>query len=259
MREKLGLNGSQLKWIAIISMLFDHSAKIIRFYFIPGTAVSYESLAGLYSNYETIRTIFLQLGRLAFPIFCFLLVEGFLHTSNVKKYGMRLFLFALVSEVPFDLAFFGQPFYFNYQNVFFTLFIGLLTIAGMQKLRDMGKNSIPLDILIGLAGIIVAELLHTDYGGKIGVLLIICLYYFKDHPLLKCLLGALVILQNSIASNLYLGLVSFVFIYLYNGKRGRQWKYFFYAFYPVHLLLLVALQRYMVIPYFEELFQVIIQ
>lgn len=249
MKKYLSFNGGQLKWIAIISMLFDHAAKTVGFYAIFGHGVAAESLGSWYPLYQQITDIFLILGRLAFPIFCFLIVEGFLHTSNVKRYAVRLFLFALVSEIPFDLAFFGNVLSFTGQNVFFTLFIGLITLAGLEKLKEIGKGNFFFNLLVIVAGMLTAELLHTDYGGRIGVLLIVVLYYFKDFPLVKCLVGALVILQNS-----YVGVLSFLLIYLYNGKRGHQPKYFFYAFYPVHLLLLVALQKFVVVPYFMNLF-----
>lgn len=115
-----GLSGSTLKLIAIITMLIDHiGAAVIARLLIAG-----QGSEMLYKIYYAMRAV----GRVAFPIFCFLLVEGFFYTGSRKKYALRLFGFALLSEIPFDLAFSGKILEFGYQNVFFTLLIGLLTI-----------------------------------------------------------------------------------------------------------------------------------
>ena len=115
-----GFSGSTLKLIAIITMLIDHiGAAVIARLLIAGQGSEL-----LYKIYYAMRAV----GRVAFPIFCFLLVEGFFYTGSRKKYALRLFGFALLSEIPFDLAFSGKILEFGYQNVFFTLLIGLLTI-----------------------------------------------------------------------------------------------------------------------------------
>ena len=106
MTEKnFGLDGFVLKSIAMVAMLIDHMGAV------------------LFPQYLGMRMI----GRIAFPIYCFLLVEGAMHTSDIRKYELRLFLFALVSELPFDLAFQGTI-DFNHQNVFFTLLLGVIGI-----------------------------------------------------------------------------------------------------------------------------------
>ena len=118
-----GLSGSTLKYIAIITMLIDHFGAaffIVFTSFYAGTA----SFAQADILYQVMRGI----GRTAFPIFCFVLVEGLYHTHDVKRYLLRLFVFALVSEVPFDLAFSDQILEFGAQNVFFTLLIGMLML-----------------------------------------------------------------------------------------------------------------------------------
>ena len=123
------LSGSTLKIIAIIAMAIDHFAASIILYGIlmqqnPSFLGHPVSMTIPWWNiYQVMRFI----GRIGFPVFCFLLIEGFLHTSSKKKYATRLFLFALVSEFPFDYALFNTPFAPGYQNVFFTLFLGLLT------------------------------------------------------------------------------------------------------------------------------------
>ncbi len=145
MENKKGISGSTLKMIAIVTMVIDHigAAVLARLLMVNGLGeldqtntdaiMQWLSANGaLYGTYTVMRMI----GRVAFPIFCFLLVEGFLHTHDVKKYAMRLGLFALLSEIPFDLAFSSKILEFNYQNVFFTLFIGLLTMIAYRAVEE---------------------------------------------------------------------------------------------------------------------------
>lgn len=247
METKSFFSGSQLKWIAIFAMLLDHTAKIISFQPVMMQSVPFgveeHPIIGFS---QKIFPLFIMIGRLAFPLFCFLLVEGFTHTSNKKRYATRLFLFALISEIPFDLAFSHRLIDFESQNVFFTLFIGLMVIIGLEKFKAFSICNVMCSIIIVGIGIFLAEFLCVDYGGWIGILLIITLYLFKDLPLLKCIIGALVLLQNSL-----FGLIAFIPIYFYNGKRGKQWKYFFYWFYPVHLIVLFAIQQFVILPYYK--------
>ena len=122
-----GLSGSTLKLLAIITMFIDHvGAAVLARMIIMGNNTEL-----LYKVYLTMRTI----GRIAFPIFCFLLIEGFEHTRDRKKYALRLLAFAAISEIPFDLAFNSKVLEFGYQNVFFTLFIGLVTIMAMHEVE----------------------------------------------------------------------------------------------------------------------------
>lgn len=251
MNKKGYFSGSALKWIAIITMFMDHSAKL---FYLPESIIEQfpSAMAAFYTGLIKVFDIFLILGRLSFPLFCFLLVEGFIHTSNVKKYFTRLLIFAVLSEIPYDLAFRNSFFTLEKQNVFFTLLIGLTVLIGLEKFQKRTPLNIILSLGIVFIGIFSAEFMQTDYGGWIGVLLISVLYYLREYPLLKCFAGGLVILQNSIS-----GLFSFIFIYFYNGERGRQWKYLFYFFYPVHLLVLVGIQQYVLLPYIRMIFSAI--
>ena len=159
-------------------------------------------------------------------------IEGFFHTSSKKKYAIRLFLFALLSEFPFDYALFDSPVNLGYQNVFFTLFLGLLTIWGIDTLCHRAGNQTFLwigKILIAAAGCLAAWLLQTDYDYK-GIILILLLYLFHDQKFLCTLVSCLSLLWEAPAC------LAFIPINLYNGKRGISLKYFFYLFYPVHLL-----------------------
>ncbi len=239
--KKSGLTGSALKWIAIITMLIDHiGAALLELGLLPKVADavlagnSFDYIMKDYHFWYNFDSVLRAIGRLAFPIFCFLLVEGFLHTKNVKKYALRLGLFALISELPFDLAFNEELLEVSYQNVFFTLLIGLLVLIGLKYFEE----TLPLHLswlrfIVALTGILLAVFLRTDYDA-FGVMLIVLLYEFRNLPKLRCIAGAILMLFNSTT-----GCLAFLLIWFYNGERGKQLpKYFFYAFYPVHLMLL---------------------
>jgi len=156
--KKRGIPGSTLKLIAIFVMLIDHvAATILEQTLISNGYFNYNAVAStdasnvrLYFIYFVMRMI----GRLGFPLFCFLLVEGFVHTRNKGKYAIRLALFSFISEIPFDLAFQGKIFYFGYQNVFFTLFIGFLVMWGFQFFAEWLKEKrwFPVISVIGVIG-----------------------------------------------------------------------------------------------------------
>lgn len=236
-----------LKLIAIITMLIDHVTAV----FIPNDTWVY--IAGRLT------------GRLAFPIFAFLLVEGFFHTSNIKKYLTRLGIFALISEIPFDLAFYNASFanvniktdlsnmfkdgevfnsvisrFMRNQNIFFTLFIGLSAVWLMNEIEKKYKNKMIyinlLNAAVTFSLSIVAAILRTDYG-FVGVLLIVAFYLFRgSKPLLAI---SLIILSGNIVKAF--STLSIIPIAFYNGKKGKSIKYLFYAFYPVHLFILFIL------------------
>lgn len=313
---KKGLTGSTIKLIAIIAMLIDHTAATIlermimrEGYMLATTNDKWlsewiDAHRLLYFSYMTMR----EIGRFGFPIFCFLLVEGFLHTHNRKKYAMRLFLFALISEIPFDFAFRGKWFYSGYQNVFFTLFLGLLAMCGFAWLKDHLKGGAPgsvclvtgvlftgcygaligediiyllldpfLDITISNTAFFIAcavfwaaitacilfriakkrnplqaqviaadlvvlclaafaaDLLKTDYAG-FGVITIALMYAFRKSRVKSMLAGCICLTVMEISeASAFLMLIP---ISKYNGQRGLNLKYVFYAFYPVHLGLL---------------------
>ncbi|HOO27649.1 MAG TPA: TraX family protein [Lachnospiraceae bacterium] len=232
-KPSFGLSGSTLKIIAMVSMLIDHiGAAVLMPYmeYILDTA-DYETIQKLTEIYEWMR----RLGRFAFPIFCFLLVEGFFHTKNVWKYAGRLFLFALISEVPFDLAFFNEPFRFAYQNVFFTLFFGLCTLIVLRAIENNERikryGRILLTFAVIPAAMLITYFLKTDYDYK-GILSIVILYLFCKTRIFQMVTGALSFSWEFPAP------LSFILLWFYNGKRGWKMKYIFYIFYPLHLLIL---------------------
>ncbi len=230
------LNGNALKMIALITMLIDHiGAAILEIGIIGGynnglLNISYETAMRWWEVDNVLRTV----GRIAFPIYCFLITEGFVHTRSVKKYALRLGAFALLSEIPFDLAFYHSWFYPGYQNVFFTLFLGLAAMIFMKRFE--GKPLFMVASVAVCAG--AAQLLHTDYGAA-GVLSIAILYFLRNNALEQAACGAVCFFIQEGAAAL-----AFIPIWLYNGKRGKwNLKYLFYAFYPVHLIILYLVCR----------------
>ncbi|MBQ1327050.1 MAG: hypothetical protein IIY49_03330 [Eubacterium sp.] len=245
-KEKYGVNAFVLKVIAMAAMLIDHiGAAILEYH----PAVMYNSKQSLILMDYLLRGI----GRLAFPIFAFLIVEGFFKTKNVLKYSLRLFIFALISEVPFDMAVFNKVVDIKHQNVFFTLLLGLISIMMADRIRPLFKQkkvAKPVETLvcylIALFYGFVALLLNTDYS-VFGVLIIFTFYYFNDKKSKCYFINFIFILCFGM---LELFAVPDVILFsLYNGKHGKaldkkQVRIGFYAFYPMSFLILWALRRY---------------
>lgn len=213
-----------LKIIAIVSMFIDH--------------IGYAIFGGFsYFNY---------IGRLAFPIFAFQISEGYIHTKNLKKYFLRLFIFAIISQFPFMLFDSLLTSSFNL-NIFFTLLLGLVCIYIYDKLKYK-SIAITISIIIG----ILAEYMHFDYG-IYGIAIILIFYIFKNSItkasiafILANLIKYLPYFITSGYNNAYLYLfictsLSIIFIGLYNGKKGKDIKYLLYLFYPIHLLLIYGI------------------
>ena len=304
--KKRGISGSTIKIIAVAAMLIDHiaAALLTRILIERGLLeIGMQDMeqqinwvmenAALYYGMMIMRLI----GRLGFPIFCFLLVEGFQKTRSVRKYAIRLGIFALVSEIPFDLATSGKVLEFGYQNVYFTLLVGILALCAVDRLSKhelapalrwlftvtgvlapVGyvflMTGISLAFYIGgaiaigatlgvliyrlkkkglaemqklcasitavAAAMLLADFLRTDYSGM-GVLTIVMMYVFRRKKVVSMLSGCIVLTLMSFSE--ITAFFALIPIALYNGKRGLKMKYFFYAFYPVHLFLiwLVAL------------------
>lgn len=227
-----GISASTLKLFAVVTMLIDHIAAAVLVRMLRAGAAGYE----VYTIYSAMR----QIGRIAFPIYCFLLVEGAERTSNRWKYAARLGAFALLSEIPFDLAFSSSVLEFGYQNVFFTLFLGLVTIMALGSLERLWaeRTSKLLEAVlaagIACAGMGLAALLRTDYDWR-GVACILLMYFLRKNRVLELIGGyaAFVALLGEVAA-----LPAFLALACYRGRKGFSCKSFFYGFYPVHLLLL---------------------
>lgn len=220
------MNSYHLKLIAIITMLIDHIGAVL----VPSNT----------TLYLVLRCI----GRLAFPIFVFLLVEGFYHTKDVKKYLLRLGAFALLSELPFDLAFYGKILEFTHQNIFFTLFLGLACMYLMSRVEvAFRENMVLMNLfraLLLLLFCLFAYYLKTDYDYR-GVLLIIGFYLLRGN---KVLLTAILLFVSGYLLGYINGLATFAMVPIafYNGKKGKSIKYAFYIFYPAHLLVLAFIK-----------------
>lgn len=217
------MTSTGLKLIALITMIIDHTGAI------------------LYPGEITLRIM----GRIAFPIYCFLLIEGYHHTKNIKRYGWRLFVFALISEVPFDYAFNGKL-DFSHQNIFFTLWLGLLFIFMMDHYIKIN----PTIAIIGMmAAIFFAEFFNTDYG-ILGIIYIVIFYIGSKIPGISkpiFLFIMLYIFSATLSFGIqYYAILSVPLIALYNGKKGSLgsfMKYGFYVAYPLHLAILYFIDQ----------------
>ena len=228
------MSGSILKLLACLAMLIDHMAV-----FLPGNFMNMkETLFMIGDKAISLRMIMHYIGRTAFPLFAFLITEGFTHTHDRKKYGINLFIFALISEIPWNLAHTGDLFYAR-QNVFFTLLLGYLGLCALEYYRnDYKKAIITLACLLG-----VSLTLRADYT-CFGFGFIILLYLLKDRRMMA-------ILGCCMLPSRWIGGLAFIPILMYNGKRGfakAKWtKYAFYIFYPLHLLVLYLVRTYILL------------
>ena len=244
-KKRAWFTGAQLKWLAIITMLIDHATAVCLEPILLNTTVSFD-------NYEMLRmvsriyTVLRCVGRFAFPVFCFLLVEGFYHTRNTANYMRNLVLFSLVSEIPFDLALYGKIWSWEHQNVFFTLAAGFGAIwiaeyFTFKSLRDNLNEGLYRAFAAASVVVIalVAEFIHTDYGAA-GVATIFVLYAMRNRPVISAVTAWIILGLTNVLEFYCFPFVGAV--HFYNGERGRQNKYFFYTFYPVHLLILAILK-----------------
>lgn len=223
--EKRGISQEGLKMIACATMLFDHIGAAL----IPWMG-------------------FRIIGRISFPIYCFLMAEGITHTQNPKRYGLRLLIGALLSEVPFDLLFYGRLTMAS-QSVMVTLLLGFLMAMWAKK---KGKIWLPLCVCF-----FAAELLNTDYGG-IGVALI-ALFVISGQKrnrfwiqligmvVLMLLMGGVEVTVGIVDVPIQMfALLALIPIYFYSGAKRTTNVWIqrgFYLFYPVHLLILFLIAR----------------
>ena len=218
------IDGTTLKLIAVVTMIFDHMGD------------------SLFPDLTWMRII----GRIAMPIFAFCIAEGYGHTRDKIKYLKRMLLFAVISEIPFDLFGSGKFPDLSHQNIMFTFTLAILALMVFEKLTVKGRKS---GYVAGWIAIIaffaVALILKTDYT-FCGVLLVVVFYLLRKKELL---------IRDSVALICYLalrnmgiyiwGFLGFIPIAFYNGEKGRGLKYLFYVFYPAHLLLIFVIRMLM--------------
>ena len=239
-RRKL-FDAQQLKWIAMGLMLLDHmwATGLIR---------------GEWATWA---------GRMAFPIFAFQIAEGYRHTSDPNRYAGRLFLFALISEVPFDLMCTGVWFYPFHQNVMLTLLLGLLAIRCAERISRAERAAACILPGLGIFGLLLlGAVLFVDYSWP-GVLTVLLFYLCRGSKTEKLWQAAFLIFLNQfVLRGEFLSIPigggtfelmtqsfavgSLLFIWLYNGKKGKSSRflqYFGYAFYPLHMLVLYLLMQ----------------
>ena len=227
------LSGAELKLIAIISMLADHVNK----------ALIYPYLESNHGFLAFISDVFDIIGRIAFPLFCFMLVEGYFKTRNRKKYLLNLLLFGVISEIPFDMFTTASFFNMNWNNVMFTLALVLVTVWIIDTLKEkMQKRPKALwylgSILIVMVMCIVSMSLSLDYEHH-AILIGYFFYLFHDMPVFAIPFGYASMFKEPWA------LLGFGLTLTYNGERGKQHKMLYYWFYPVHLLILGLLRLYL--------------
>lgn len=224
------LSGSMLKLMAILFMLIDHTALVLH----ADLAFLGMSLFSIGETEITIYYVLRKLGRLAFPIFCFLVTEGFSHTRNLKKYILSLLLFAVLSEIPFNIMMSEKPFYPARQNIYFTLFLGILLIYFYQHKASEIVKAVFMLVIVALTIV-----LRADYGLK-GALLILLMYALRNHA------AAQAVLSYPLLSGGYAAWAAFIPINMYNGQRGfiksGVLKYSFYVFYPLHIIILIIIK-----------------
>lgn len=239
-RRKNGLSSSGLKVIACTSMLISHivQCNMLQKYGIFSTSEIFSSDWRVF-----VGALMLFIGRIAFPIFAFLIVNGMFLTRNVEKYIARLFSFAIISEIPFDLATSGNAFDFSNQNVFFTLGLGACLIFTLEKIKKLEIKSFAkfsLKIVSIVFFCVISNLLQTDYP-MLGILAILLLYMgsvSRKNTYIAILFGYF------FEAYMYLFVyLSIPIIHFYNGKKGNVNKWAFYIFYPAHLLLIFAIRN----------------
>ena len=225
-------SGAQLKYIAFLSMLIDHVNKALIYPLLTENG---------FLRY--VSDVFDILGRVAFPLFMFFLVEGFFKTGNRFKYLLNLIVFGIISEIPFDLFQSAVLFQPNSNNVMFTLALALVMIWVIDELKVPKSYIIPpvlwfpVSIIIVITTCLLSMIWGLDYEYH-GILIAYFFYIFRNNPILSIIGGYLSIFKTPWA------LLGFGLTLTYNGKRGKQNKILNYLFYPVHLLILGLLRLY---------------
>lgn len=234
--SSIRISADAYKMLACIIMLIDHAAFGLLHLYLNNHA--FDILPDDYTKLNKLYVSLNSVGRTAFPIFAFFIVEGFFHTKNVTKYIIRLFLFGIISEVPFDLGLYQSVWYPDHQNVMFSLCLGLVTIWAVDYIihKIMGLETI-LKVILVLAitasSMQLAQILHFDYRWHTAPLMLF-IYLFHELREAALLSGAAIMSYEKFAP------IAFAILYFYDEtvKPSRRLKYVFYLFYPAHLLII---------------------
>lgn len=226
MRGKLTNNAATIKILAMITMVIDHIGYIL-YGRIPETA------------YMILRAV----GRISFPLFAFCIAEGFYHTKNVKKYIIRVLIFALISEIPYNVFSTGNIIYVKSCNVLFTFVIALLVLWFSRYCDSLGRKAMPLSVLGVLAGMAFAYLIKSDYSYR-GIALVVVLYYTRFNEYIRCIASCLILWISGEITAL-LSPLALILIHFYNGEKGKISKWICYVFYPLQFLVIGVLGRYL--------------
>ena len=222
--EFKGFSSAALKMIAVVTMFIDHAAFILLEPWLDSPVLAGTGLS--LQAWDLIYQVCRLIGRLSFPIFSFLIVVGFKHSRSPVRYLIRMVIFAVLSEIPFSLAY-GSLIDPAHQNVMWTFAISLGLLLLLRRFTRHYWLVLPA---MGLAW-----LMQTDYHAY-GVLMVFYLYVAYDEPH-RDIGGAVLGLYQATAA------LAFVPIHFFNGEKGRQSRWFFYIFYPAHLLLLVLIRH----------------
>jgi hypothetical protein len=237
------ISSAGLHIIAMATMLIDHSMK---------TVIANDSWVFV-------------LGRLAFPIFAFMAAEGCIYTRDYRKYMLRMLIFAILSEIPYDLMKSGVPFDSYDQNVLWTFLIAIFCIRIIEFAREQGRFVILVSICMAIMGFIAGTVFMTDYGGT-GVIMVMIFYFLRErnwlHMLIQFILmcfinvGFLGALGYAVTIPLFgqelqipmqgFAVLALIPIWLYHGRQGyhsKPFQYICYAFYPVHMVVLFVLSN----------------
>ena len=234
-----------LKRIAVASMVIDHIGSfllraLMAPYRVEGMLVVNQDSPAALRQLMLGREICDILGAIAFPIFCFLIVEGFLHTRDRLRYGRQMLWFALLSEIPYTLAHYQSFFSLRLQNVMFTLACAILTLLLISRVEERWPEQKALrwgmTAATMAAGMLLAYLIRGEYV-FMGPLAASLVYLLRDKGKVQAAgLAPLLVVSPWTA-------LALSFLLLYNGERGRGSKWFFYIFYPVHFLVFAFLAR----------------
>lgn len=272
-KEKKGITASTLKIITMIVLFMQNFNIVImeRLLDTDSMGKSLEPLKGMFegiysiqwklqANMEylkavsdffeqkstiwTIYLVFTVIGCMTLPLLCYLLVQGFLKSTRRRRDLYEMGAFAIISEIPYDLATSGKVFDYTSQNVFFGLFIGLLVLTVMDyifiKLKESNFLKYILSVLVVLVGMMIC-IFGMSFYLCFPVLIMASMYIFNSKKLFGSAVGCFT--MTTLSMYYLCSFLALIPIHLYNGKPGRKMGYLLYIFYPLHLLVIYMIAK----------------